>query len=89
MLDYLVNGNERAYNEGFKDGYSQGYIMNDYDLHELKMLVIEIRMQGVSELIDVGYLEGLEYALTLKRMNASYMSDFATYEKNLRYGIKK
>ena len=87
MLDYLIKGNEPAYKEGFKDGYSQGYALND--THELKMLVIELRMQEVSELIDVGYLEGLEYALTLKRMNASYMIDYAIYEKNLRYGFKK
>ena len=87
MLDYLVKGNEIAYNEGFKDGYSQGYALND--THELKLIIIELRMQGISELIDVGYLEGLEYALILKRMNASYMSDYAIYEKNLRYGFKK
>lgn len=87
MLDYLVNGNERAYNEGFKDGYSQGYAL--HDTHELTMLVIEVRMQNIHELIDIGYLEGLEYALTLKKMNSSYMNDYTLYENNLRYGFKK
>lgn len=67
MLDYLVKSNELAYRVGFADGYRMYALA---DIHELKMLIIEIRMQGVSELIDVGYLEGLEYALRLKRMQS-------------------
>lgn len=86
MLDYMNKGNELAYRVGFADGYKMYALANT---HELAMLVTEVRMQDVSELIDIGYLEGLEFALTMKRRQAKYMNDYSMYEYNLRCGIKK